>query len=234
MKLINILIALCLLMYLDSYGQTVLPPDEFSVKLNTVKNAQLVDVRTPGEYKDGHLAKAVNIDYKNADFAENVNKLDKNKPVFVYCLAGVRSAAAAKILHDKGFTEIYDMAGGYMKWTAAGKTVESASDANASSGMSSADFQKVVRSQKVVLVDFYAPWCAPCVQMLPTIKKLTAEYKSKAGIETILYDQNKAIAKELGIDEIPAFLIYKNGKLIQRKNGLMTEAQFRKLLDENL
>ena len=234
MKLINILIALCLLLYLDSHAQTVLAPDEFSVKLNSSKNAQLVDVRTPGEYKDGHLTKAVNIDYKNAEFTENVNKLDKNKPVFVYCLAGARSAAAAKILHDKGFTEVYDMAGGYIKWTAAGKTVESAPAAGASAGLSSADFQKLVGSQKVVLVDFYAPWCAPCVQMLPTIKKLTGEYKSKANIETILYDENKAIAKELGIEEIPAFLLYKNGKLIQRKNGLMTEAQFRKLLDENL
>ncbi len=63
---------------------------------------------------------------------------------------------------------------------------------------------------------------------------LAEEYKSKATIETIHYDQNKALAKELGIDEIPAFLFYKKGKLILRKNGLMEEADFKKLIEENL
>jgi thioredoxin 1 len=59
-------------------------------------------------------------------------------------------------------------------------------------------------------------------------------YQGKAKIETIDYDANKALAKELGIDEIPAFLLYKDGKLITRKNGMMEEKDFRELLESSL
>ncbi|GLU54152.1 thioredoxin domain-containing protein [Dyadobacter frigoris] len=216
-------------------AQTQLTTNDFQNKLNATKQAQLLDVRTPEEYSQGHLEKAENIDYRNAAFKDQVEKLDKNKPVFVYCLSGGRSGQAAKILHEKGFTDVYDMQGGYLKWTSSGKLIDAPKDAAASNkGMSAPDFKKLTRSGKLVMVDFYAPWCAPCIKMLPTVHKLAEEYKSKATIEAIHYDQNKALAKELGIDEIPAFLFYKNGKLILRKNGLMEEADFKKLIEENL
>ncbi|MEO6685425.1 MAG: thioredoxin domain-containing protein [Dyadobacter sp.] len=216
-------------------AQTQLSTDDFQNKLNASKQAQLLDVRTPEEFSQGHLESAENIDYKNAAFKDQVEKLDKNKPVFVYCLSGGRSGQAAKILHEKGFTDVYDMQGGYLKWTSSGKLIDAPKDVTASNkGMSSADFKKLTNSGKLVMVDFYAPWCAPCIKMLPTVHKLAEEYKSKATIETIHYDQNKALAQELGIDEIPAFLFYKKGKLILRKNGLMEEADFRKLIEENL
>lgn len=233
----SILISFLSILLTASAGlaQTQLSTDDFQNKLNATKQAQLLDVRTPEEYKQGHLEKAENIDYKNAAFQEQVEKLDKNKPVFVYCLAGGRSAAAAKVLHEKGFTNVYDMQGGYLKWTSTGKLIDAPKDAStANKGMSSATFKKLISSEQLVMVDFYAPWCAPCIKMLPTVHKLAEEYKSKAKIETIHYDQNKALAKELGIDEIPAFLFYKNGKLILRKNGLMEEAEFRKLIEQHL
>lgn len=216
-------------------AQTQLSTNDFQNKLNATKQGQLLDVRTPEEFSQGHLEKAENIDYKNAAFKEQVEKLDKNKPVFVYCLSGGRSSAAAKVLHEKGFTHVYEMQGGFMKWTSSGKLIDAPKGAGAmNKGMSTADFKKLISSEKLVMVDFYAPWCAPCIKMLPTVHKLAEEYKSKANIETIHYDQNKALAKELGIDEIPAFLFYKKGKLILRKNGLMEEAEFKKLIEENI
>ncbi|MCF0057516.1 thioredoxin domain-containing protein [Dyadobacter sp. CY356] len=216
-------------------AQTQLSTNDFQNKLNATKQAQLLDVRTPEEFGQGHLESAENIDYRNAAFKEKVEKLDKNKPVFVYCLSGGRSSAAAKVLHEKGFTDIYEMQGGFMKWTSSGKLIDAPKDASAvNKGMSTADFKRLISSDKLVMVDFYATWCAPCIKMLPTVHKLAEEYKSKANIETIHYDQNKALAKELGIDEIPAFLFYKKGKLILRKNGLMEEAEFKKLIDENI
>jgi thioredoxin 1 len=216
-------------------AQTQLSIDDFQNKLKQTSQAQLLDVRTPGEYNQGHLEQAQNIDYRNAAFKEQVAKLDKNKPVFVYCLSGGRSLAAAKVLQEQGFSEVYEMPGGYVKWTAAGKLVDAPSDSSAlNKGMSTADFKKLISSDQLVMIDFYAPWCAPCIKMLPTVHKLAEEYKSKAKIETIHYDQNKALAKELGISEIPAFLFYKKGKLILRKNGFMEEAEFRELIGKNL
>jgi thioredoxin 1 len=214
-------------------AQTALNTEEFQQKLKTTKIGQLVDVRTPGEYEQGHLEKAQNIDYKSPAFQEQIKTLDKSKPVFVYCLGGVRSAAAAEILHQHGFKDVYDMKGGYIKWTAAGMPVDAPKETE-TAGMSSSEFRKLVSSKDVVLIDFFAPWCAPCVKMLPTVHKLSGEYASKAKIQTISYDANKRLAKELGINEIPAFLVYKNGKLVERKNGFLEESEFRQLLDRRL
>ena len=77
---------------------------------------QLVDVRTPEEFKSNHLKGAQNVCVTSDDFKEKVKMLDKNKPVYVYCYKGGRSAAAAIQLKDLGFTKIYDMDGGILLW----------------------------------------------------------------------------------------------------------------------
>lgn len=230
MKNILILITGILLLTTGSHGQTLLSPDDFQKKISTAQG-QILDVRTPQEFSQGHLTKAVNIDYKNPAFREQIKSLDKNKPVLVYCLGGVRSASAAKILHENGFREVYDMQGGYMKWTAAGKLIDAPAGTTESKGMNATDYKKLIQSNSVVLIDFYAPWCEPCVKMMPVVNKLAAEYKSRAKVETISYDTNKALAKTLGIEEIPAFFLYKNGKLVEKRNGFQTEAELRSLID---
>ena len=74
---------------------------------------QVVDVRTPGEFNTGHFENAVNLDFYSPDFSTQLDKLDKTKPVYLYCRSGNRSGKAAKMLVDKGFGEIYDLKGGY-------------------------------------------------------------------------------------------------------------------------
>ena len=77
---------------------------------------QLVDVRTPKEYKESHLKGAQNICVTSDDFKEKVKTLDKNKPVYVYCNQGLGSRQAALRLKEMGFTKIYDMDGGLLMW----------------------------------------------------------------------------------------------------------------------
>lgn len=81
------------------------------------KNVQLVDVRTPGEYAQGHIQGAANINVNAGDFGSLASKLDKNKPVAVYCRSGVRSQTAAGILKELGFKKIYDLQGGFNAWS---------------------------------------------------------------------------------------------------------------------
>ena len=81
------------------------------------KNVQLVDVRTPGEYAQGHIQNAANINVNSGDFSSLVSKLDKNKPVAVYCRSGVRSQTASSILKELGFKKIYDLRGGFNAWS---------------------------------------------------------------------------------------------------------------------
>lgn len=80
------------------------------------QDVQLIDVRTPEEYSAGHLYKAQNIDFKAPDFQEQISKLDKNKPVLIYCAAGGRSARASVVFETLGFKKIFDLNGGYMAW----------------------------------------------------------------------------------------------------------------------
>ena len=89
---------------------------DFQAKLATVPNPQLVDVRTPEEFANGNIAGAVNINIHDADFLQNINKIDKNKPVFVYCQAGGRSKKCAEKMKSLGFSEIYELEPGYAGW----------------------------------------------------------------------------------------------------------------------
>lgn len=76
----------------------------------------LVDVRTDGEYTAGFIKGAVNIDISADDFDRKMSHFDKNVPIAVYCAKGGRSASAAKKLKNLGFTQIYDLDGGFTAW----------------------------------------------------------------------------------------------------------------------
>ena len=101
----------------------VISPQEFEAKLITLKNVQLIDVRTPEEYQTGHLKNAVNINFMEENFKENISRLDKNKPIFIHCAAGAqgaRSNQTAMLLKELGFVEIYELEGGIINWIKAG------------------------------------------------------------------------------------------------------------------
>jgi len=84
----------------------------------------LLDVRTVKEFDSGHLKGALNIDIKAADFAEQIEKLDKSAAYLVYCLGGVRSARAMQLMQAQGFKKVYNLEGGLMKWKAANLPLE--------------------------------------------------------------------------------------------------------------
>jgi rhodanese-related sulfurtransferase len=106
-----------------SAQSAVINTDAFEKMLKTDKTVQLVDVRTPGEFSSGHIEGAVNYDFYATDFAQKMGKLDKKKPVMVYCAVGGRSGAAAEQLKKSGFTKVYDLDGGMDAWKGAGKKV---------------------------------------------------------------------------------------------------------------
>lgn len=77
---------------------------------------QLVDVRTPQECSEGIIKDAKNINIYDADFDERIQKLDKTKPVYVYCKSGGRSQQAAQKMIDLGFVEVFDLKDGYSEY----------------------------------------------------------------------------------------------------------------------
>ena len=96
-----------------------------SEKLKTlIKNdgVQFVDVRTMAEFKENNIQGAENIVF-DENFASKLDKFDKDKPIVIYCRSGRRSAASAKILDKNGFSKIYDLDGGILKWIEEGNEV---------------------------------------------------------------------------------------------------------------
>lgn len=109
----NLFIILVLLVgFSCANAQNDLQPKEFVAKYKTTKNAQLLDVRTPEEWANGKIASSKCVNFMDASFKKNIEALDKNKPVFVYCAAGGRSTKAKKVLQEAGFKEIYNLVGG--------------------------------------------------------------------------------------------------------------------------
>ena len=100
-----------------------LEPKEFAKKLSEKKERTLIDVRADWEYEEGHLVNAVNVNWDGDNFESETSKLDKSKPVFLYCYAGGRSSEAANYLRKAGFKEIYNLDGGIEKWQDVGLPV---------------------------------------------------------------------------------------------------------------
>lgn len=103
---------------------TQLSPDQFE-KAVSAAGVQLVDVRTPEEYAKGHIKNSVPANWKNRkEFESRTETLDKSKPVYLYCFAGARSHAAAEFLRSKGYTQVFELAGGISKWNEAKKPLQ--------------------------------------------------------------------------------------------------------------
>lgn len=90
---------------------------EFKEKMKSLKKYNLIDVRTKNEYDRGTIEGAINIDYLGPNFKEELNKLDKETPVLMFCQSGGRSAKALRIFGDLGFSYVLELAGGYGSWT---------------------------------------------------------------------------------------------------------------------
>jgi len=81
-----------------------------------LEDVQLVDVRSEKEFEEEHIVNSQNIDFNSPTFDEDISKLDKEKPVILYCKGGTRSAKCAKKLKEAGFEKVYDLEGGISKW----------------------------------------------------------------------------------------------------------------------
>lgn len=88
-----------------------------------MEKVQLVDVRTPKEYADGHIEGAINIDFTDENFETLLSEVDKSKPVAVYCGRGGRSGKCSAYMKKAGFTKIYDLDGGITEWKYKGKPI---------------------------------------------------------------------------------------------------------------
>lgn len=93
---------------------------------------------------------------------------------------------------------------------------------------------EVLKSEKPVLVDFYAVWCGPCSMMAPVVDEIAEEMGDKVVVGKVNVDESKEIAMNYGIRNIPTFLFFKNGEIAEKIVGAVDKSEIIAILDKLL
>ena len=213
----------------ENTTKSKLSATEFAKQIASAKDIQLIDVRTPGEFEKGYIANAININIGDADFDKRIAKLDRSKPTYVYCLSGGRSDGAATKMRKAGFENVIEMPGGMMEWRA-NDLPETKGITATTTGMTMAQYEALLNTDKLVLIDFYADWCAPCKKMEPYLGRMAKEMTDKVLVVRIDADANTELCKALNVAGLPVLKLYRNKQIVWEKNGFTDEQEVMKQL----
>ncbi|MDF1576235.1 MAG: thioredoxin domain-containing protein [Bacteroidales bacterium] len=210
-----------------------------SKKLNSIlenERVTLIDVRTYSEFANGHIEAAGQLNYYALDFRKKLLLLPKDKPVYLYCNTGYRSKKAAEFLVGNGYDQVYNLERGIMEWELFDLAVVVEADArpDTKDKMEPDEYYALLDSGKPVLIDFYAPWCGPCRQMMPMIDSLKTAYAGKINVIKINADASKKLVKELQVWSVPHFSMFQNGTEIFSHSGILKEEDLTVLFDRLL
>ncbi len=196
----------------------------------------LLDVRTQSEFKNGHIANSGQLNYYALDFRKRLLLLPKDEPIYLYCNTGWRSEKAAKILVENGYKNVYNLEHGIMDWELQSLPVVVAPDAkpDTENKMEYEELARYIESGKPVFVDFYAPWCGPCREMMPMVDELKTKYQGKINIVKVNVDASKKLVKEMKIQGVPYFALYIDGKAVYTKSGLTSIDELEKAFKQNI
>jgi thioredoxin 1 len=97
-----------------------------------------------------------------------------------------------------------------------------------------ANFDEITKTDKPVLVDFWAEWCGPCKMIGPVVEELASDYEGKAIIGKVDVDSNPNTSAKFGIRSIPTLLVIKNGKIVEKQVGAVPKSVLTQKLDAHL
>lgn len=200
----------------------------FAALKDKLEDEWIIDVRTKPEFDNGHIASAINMDYYADDFQKQLATLPKDKPLLIYCLSGSRSNAAIDKLKSMGYTDIYHLSGGIQSWKQANLPVEG--EKIRPDTFTDSDYQKLIKANRLLMIDYYAPWCLPCRKMKPYIESLAKEFEGRVKVVKINSDEAKQLSAKHNITSIPVITFIADGKEITRLTGLQSEEVLRQEL----
>lgn len=204
-----------------------LTPDEFQKSISA-GNPLILDVRTANEFRSGHLQNAMQANWNDtAEFRARTRHIDREQPVYIYCLGGSRSVAAAAWMRSQGFSRVIELDGGISAWKMAGKPLENAAPVKQ---ISLSEFAAKINPNKTVLVDVGADWCPPCRKMKPVVNALIHSSAGKVDLLIIDAGEQTELLKALNVTSYPTFIIYKKGKEVWRGEGIFSSEELKKWL----
>jgi len=197
------------------------------VELKEVINYQdiiILDVRTAHETSKGYIPDATFIDYYDDKFDEKINLIDRKKSIYVYCKIGGRSKKVAENLHGMGFSEVYNLEGGFIKWKNSNLPYHSDTinfkDLKANHHTPKY-FDSVLLNHENVLVYISTKWCTPCRKMEPVIDRFAEEYIRTVKVLKLDLDRHSFLTGRYNIKSIPTYVLYKNNIEVWRKSGII-------------
>ena len=183
----------------------------------------VLDVRTSQERANGFLANSTHIDFYDEAFLDKLNLLDKKKPIYVYCMVGGRSSKAANKIVKSGFNEVYNLNGGFLKWSNNNLPIEIAEKINevTTQQYNKSFLDSAINSNPNLLLYVSTKWCAPCKKMNPVIDSLSKNYTKELKVLKLDLDQNVFLNEVYDIQSIPLIVLYKNNQQVWLKNGII-------------
>jgi thioredoxin 1 len=229
-KSLSVLVALFLVLFTTAQdnAQYNLNAREFAAAIQVKPSPVVIDVRTLEEFESGHIERALNYDWRGKQFLNQIEGLDRKQAVYVYCMSGGRSAAAAQKMREEGFEKVYELKGGILQWRS--ESLPEVAGKPASKGMTQEEFEKLLDNPKTVLVDFYAEWCGPCKKMKPYLDAISRDMADKVEVIRIDVDKNRSLAKFMRIDAIPVLQVYRDKKMTWTETGFVEKSEVLKHL----
>jgi thioredoxin 1 len=228
-----------LFLFLDTDAQnpeTVQMSSQEFNQIISVEPGVLLDVRTQREFKNGHIQNAGQLNYYAFGFKNKLLLLPKDQPIYLYCNTGYRSDRAADFLVKNGYTKVYNLEHGIMEWELENLPVVVYPDAqpDMDDKFEPDDFADLLQNNALVFVDFYAPWCGPCRQMMPMIDSLKVEYHERLPIVKINADASKRLMRELKMVSVPYLVLYRDGELFFDHKGIIHRDELVEVLESVL
>lgn len=192
---------------------------------------QLLDVRTGAEFSAGYIRGALHANWNDrTEFARRVSFLDKNRTVYVYCLAGGRSTAAGIWLRKQGFSRVIELKGGLIAWQTA--KLELVGTHSERSTFTPDSLNQLISQNKRVLIDFGAAWCPPCRKMEPILKQLETDSSLHFKLIKVDGGKDQELVNAYQVTSLPVFIVIQNGKPIWRRDGIASLAELKEILTQ--
>ena len=199
-------------------------------------NGILLDVRTSSEFNNGHIANSGNLNFYSLSFRKKLSLLPRDQAIYLYCNTGYRSEKAAEFLLNNGYSNVYNLEHGIMEWDLEELPVivEPGARPDLDNKMETERYYALIKSDPLVFIDFYAPWCGPCRKMMPLIDSLKVEYLEDIHVVKINVDASKKLIKHLKLIGVPYLAFYNKGELVYTQNGAATRAELTNLFQTNI
>lgn len=196
----------------------LLPVNQFASQLKAQAKPQLIDARSAEEFALNHIPEAVNVSLQTEGYETLVKGLSPTKPVFIYSIANGRSVAMADDLRKKGFTDVYVLDNGIGAWTGAGYSLFT----TAKKGLTLSEYNRIIASNKTVLVDIGSNYCGACKKVKPILETLRKEHGDALTIVELELEESPALIAALKtVTSFPYLIVYKQGEIVLKRAGLI-------------